>query len=87
MAGGAKPPRNVALWLFYAIAFSVKIQTSFVRPVCLPMTDCMMVDPILIFGLYGFPKLGIAGAAIATVGGQLVGIDRKSTRLNSSHRT
>ena len=40
--GGAKPPRNVALWQVYAIAFSVKIQTSLVRLVCLPMTDCMM---------------------------------------------
>ena len=30
------------IWLFYAIAFSVKIQTSLVRFVCLPMTDCMM---------------------------------------------
>ena len=26
----------------YAIAFSVKIQTSLVRFVCLPMTDCIM---------------------------------------------
>ena len=30
------------IWLFYAIVFSVKIQTSLVRLVCLPMTDCMM---------------------------------------------
>ena len=30
------------IWLFYAIAFSVKIQTSLVRLVCLPMTDCIM---------------------------------------------
>ena len=42
VAGGSKPPRNVALWQVYAIAFSVKIQTSLVRIVCLPMTDCMM---------------------------------------------
>lgn len=34
----------------------------------------IVFDPILIFGLYGFPRLGIAGAAIATVGGQLVGM-------------
>ena len=32
----------------------------------------IILDPILIFGLFGMPKLGIAGAAIATVIGQIV---------------
>lgn len=32
----------------------------------------IIFDPILIFGLLGFPKLGITGAAIATVAGQIV---------------
>lgn len=32
----------------------------------------IIMDPILIFGLLGFPKLGIAGAAIATVMGQII---------------
>ena len=32
----------------------------------------IILDPILIFGLFGLPKLGIAGAAIATVFGQVV---------------
>lgn len=32
----------------------------------------LILDPILIFGLFGFPKLGVAGAAIATVSGQIV---------------
>lgn len=32
----------------------------------------LIFDPLLIFGLLGFPKLGIAGAAIATVMGQIV---------------
>ena len=32
----------------------------------------IIFDPILIFGLLGFPKLGMAGAAIATVGGQIL---------------
>lgn len=32
----------------------------------------IILDPILIFGLFGLPGLGIAGAAIATVFGQVV---------------
>lgn len=33
----------------------------------------VIMDPILIFGLLGAPRLGVAGAAIATVFGQTVG--------------
>lgn len=32
----------------------------------------LILDPILIFGLCGMPKLGVAGAALATVFGQMV---------------
>ena len=32
----------------------------------------IIFDPILIFGLFGFPKMGIAGAAAATVLGQII---------------
>lgn len=32
----------------------------------------IILDPILIFGLLGFPRLEVAGAAIATVSGQII---------------
>ncbi|MCI6927226.1 MATE family efflux transporter [Butyricicoccus porcorum] len=32
----------------------------------------IILDPILIFGMFGLPKLGIAGAAVATVAGQII---------------
>lgn len=48
------------------------------RTVCTMITQTtgavinLAFDPILIFGLFGFPKMGIAGAAVATVFGQIV---------------
>lgn len=32
----------------------------------------IILDPIFIFGLFGIPKMGVSGAAIATVSGQII---------------
>lgn len=47
---------------------------NMISPMLCSLTGALvniLFDPILIFGLFGFPKLGVLGAAIATVFGQL----------------
>lgn len=34
----------------------------------------IILDPIMIFGLFGFPRLEVAGAALATVTGQIIAV-------------
>lgn len=48
----------------------------------------IVLDPLLIFGMFGFPKMGIAGAAVATVSGQIMAalIVMKKGFRKSTHR-
>ena len=47
------------------------MKTPMAAQICGAVTN-IVLDPLLIFGMFGLPKLGIAGAAIATVAGQIV---------------
>ncbi|MCI8303315.1 MAG: MATE family efflux transporter [Lawsonibacter sp.] len=69
---------GVSVGLFMAVASERLVQATG-RTVYAMITQGigsivnLILDPILIFGLFGFPRLEVAGAAIATVTGQILG--------------
>ena len=50
---------------------------NMILPMCSQLIGCILniiLDPILIYGYFGAPRMGIAGAALATVIGQWIGM-------------
>ena len=63
--------------LFFQIVFERLLQSigRTLYTMCTQMLGAVIniiLDPIMIFGLFGFPRMEVAGAALATVLGQII---------------
>ncbi|MCI5838989.1 MAG: MATE family efflux transporter [Peptoniphilaceae bacterium] len=64
--------------ILFQVAFEKLLQSTgkTLQSMVIQITGALLnliLDPIMIFGLFGFPEMGVKGAAIATVFGQITG--------------
>ncbi|HLC66315.1 MAG TPA: MATE family efflux transporter, partial [Candidatus Nanoarchaeia archaeon] len=84
IAGGA-----ILMFIMMAIMFAFNAQgdtSTLTKLFALSTFINLVLDPVMIFGMWRFPELGIAGAAIATLISQAVFIVFAIRSLSSSHR-
>lgn len=60
-------------WVFDRLLIATGKSSLFLATLGTASVVNLIFDPILIFGYFGFPAMGTAGAAIATVTGQMAG--------------
>ncbi|MEG2857551.1 MAG: MATE family efflux transporter [Clostridia bacterium] len=66
---------SFGVFIHIAIEKTLQATGNMIHPMIFQIVGAVtniILDPIMIFGLFGFPRLGIAGAAIATVIGQIL---------------
>lgn len=68
---------SLALFLEINVEKTIQATGNMIYPMIMQSIGAivnLIFDPILIFGLFGFPKMGVAGAAISTVFGQFMAL-------------
>lgn len=85
VAGG-----SILLFLLFTIMFAFNAQGdthTLTKLFAISTAVNVILDPILIFGWWGFPALGVRGAAIATLVSQIVFIAIAIRSLSGEHRS